>query len=277
MSYLIRKADRNEMDYFIDWAAAEGWNPGLHDADCFYDTDPDGFIIGEYDGKIVGAISAVAYDDTFGFIGFYIVQPDHRNTILAPLLGRHALQHLSTQNIGLDGVFDKVEKYKGIGFKFAYRNLRFEGKIEGVSSNKIIPVSELSFEKVLDYDTKFFPTKRDIFLKEWFDLPDSKAYAAIDSDEIEGYGMIRKCHTGYKIGPLFADNSDIAEQILLSLCTEANDDLIYLDVPEVNEKGMSIAKKYDLKECFGTARMYSKKFPDLPVNNIFGVTSFELG
>jgi hypothetical protein len=277
MSYLIRKADRNEMNYFIDWAAAEGWNPGLHDANCFYDTDPDGFIVGEYGGKIVGAISAVAYDDTFGFIGFYIVQPDHRNTILAPLLGRHALQHLNTQNIGLDGVFDKVEKYKGIGFKFAYRNLRYEGKIKGIRSDNIIPVSELPFEKVIEYDTKFFPTKREVFLKKWLALPDSKSFAAIDNGEIQGYGMIRKCRSGYKIGPLFAEENDIAEQILLSLSTEAKGDVIYLDVPEVNEKGLKIAKKYDMTECFGTARMYSKEFPDLPVNKNFGVTSFELG
>ncbi|HLA33082.1 MAG TPA: GNAT family N-acetyltransferase, partial [Pseudomonas sp.] len=27
---------RAEVDLAIDWAAAEGWNPGLHDADCFY-------------------------------------------------------------------------------------------------------------------------------------------------------------------------------------------------------------------------------------------------
>jgi len=277
MSYKIRRADRNEMNYFVDWAAGEGWNPGLHDTDCFYDTDPDGYFVGEYNGNIVGAISAVAYDDTFGFIGFYIVQPEHRNTILAPLLGRHALQHLSTQNIGLDGVFDKVDKYRSIGFKLAYRNLRFEGKIIGKVSDQIVPVSDIPFQKVLEYDTKLFPAKREEFLKKWLNLPDSKQYAILNNDNIQGYGMIRKCRNGYKIGPLFAENNEIAEEILLALCLETNNDFIYLDVPEINQAGMNIAKKYNMKECFGTARMYSKEFPDIPINKIFGVTSFELG
>ncbi len=27
---------RQELDMTIDWAAAEGWNQGLYDADCLY-------------------------------------------------------------------------------------------------------------------------------------------------------------------------------------------------------------------------------------------------
>ena len=37
---------RQELDLAVDWAAAEGWNPGLHDANCFYAIDPNGFLIG---------------------------------------------------------------------------------------------------------------------------------------------------------------------------------------------------------------------------------------
>ena len=150
MKYNIRLAKREEMDYFVDWAANEGWNPGLHDADPFYDTDPKGFFVGEYNGSIVGAISAVAYDDTFGFIGFYIVHEDHRNTVLAPLLARNAKRHLSTQNIGLDGVFEKVDSYKNIGFNYAYRNLRFEGKLDGRQTDRIIPVPDIPLKDILE-------------------------------------------------------------------------------------------------------------------------------
>lgn len=277
MEYNIRNANRDEMDYFVDWAAKEGWNPGLHDADCFYDTDPKGFIVGEYNGEIVGAISAVAYDDNFGFIGFYIVQEDHRNTVLAPLLARNAIRHLSSQNVGLDGVFEKVDSYKSIGFKYAYRNLRFEGKFEGRHSDNVIPVSDIPFKDILDYDTKFFPVKREIFLKNWLNMPDSRALAIKSDNEIIGYGMIRKCRKGFKIGPLFAENADIAEEILLALLSDAGGDFFYLDVPEMNKAGMSLANKYSMEECFGTARMYSQEIPDLPMDKIFGVTSFELG
>ena len=38
---------REEVAFAIDLAAREGWNPGLHDAECFFAADPDGFLIGE--------------------------------------------------------------------------------------------------------------------------------------------------------------------------------------------------------------------------------------
>jgi len=34
--------DRMALDQAMEWAAAEGWNPGLNDADCFHTADPTG-------------------------------------------------------------------------------------------------------------------------------------------------------------------------------------------------------------------------------------------
>lgn len=35
--------DRMALDQAMEWAAAEGWNPGLNDADCFHTADPTGY------------------------------------------------------------------------------------------------------------------------------------------------------------------------------------------------------------------------------------------
>ena len=69
-SYTIRTMTRQEIDIAIDWAAAEGWNPGLHDADCFYAADPHGFLIGLLGDEPIATISAVKYGASFGFLGF---------------------------------------------------------------------------------------------------------------------------------------------------------------------------------------------------------------
>jgi hypothetical protein len=69
---------RDEVDFATALAASEGWNPGLHDAKCFYYVDPHGFLVGLLNGEPVGCISAVSYEGVFGFIGFYIVVPEHR-------------------------------------------------------------------------------------------------------------------------------------------------------------------------------------------------------
>lgn len=44
--YKIKTMTREELDIAVEWAAREGWNPGVHDADAFYAADPNGFFGG---------------------------------------------------------------------------------------------------------------------------------------------------------------------------------------------------------------------------------------
>ena len=67
-----------EISIAVDWAAAEGWNPGLADAACFAAADPEGFLIGELDGAPAATVSCVNYGASFAFLGFYIVREDLR-------------------------------------------------------------------------------------------------------------------------------------------------------------------------------------------------------
>lgn len=271
---------RSELDLVIDWAAQEGWNPGLYDADAFYNVDPNGFFIGLVDDKPVACISAVAYDKSFGFMGFYITKPEYRGKGYGTQLWAKAMKYLKTQNIGLDGVIAQQENYKRSGFKLAYGNVRYEGKSKRIekSDENIINLQEIAFDELLEYDNKFFPTTRPKFLKDWINLPESSAFGILQNNKLAGYGVIRKCRQGYKIGPLFTDNGTLAENLFIKLNnTTEPESLIYLDVPEVNSAAVQLAKKHNMKVCFETVRMYSKQQPHLPLNKIFGVTTFELG
>jgi hypothetical protein len=52
--FQIRVMRREEMTQAVDLAAAEGWNPGMNDAECFFAADTNGFLIGELAGNAVG-------------------------------------------------------------------------------------------------------------------------------------------------------------------------------------------------------------------------------
>ena len=78
MGYDTRVLTAEEIDIAADWAAAEGWNPGHHDATCFQSVDADGFWGGFLDGQMISCISVVNYDADFAFLGFYITQPAYR-------------------------------------------------------------------------------------------------------------------------------------------------------------------------------------------------------
>lgn len=279
-SYVIKKMNRSDLDFAIDLAVKEGWNPGLHDADCFYQADSNGFFIGLLDDQPIGCISAVSYDGSFGFIGFYIVVPEYRGQGYGIQLWNKAIDYLKNHNVGLDGVVKQQPNYRKSGFKLAYRNIRYEVKVGGwqADSTNILACSDVSFDDLCVYDRYFFPENRKPFLSCWTNLPQSKAIAFIENGAISGYGVIRKCFQGYKVGPLFADNNDIADVLFINLVNYAGEgSLVYIDVPEVNSSAVALAHRYNMKKVFETARMYTKQKPTISIDRLFGVTTFELG
>jgi GNAT superfamily N-acetyltransferase len=256
----------------------EGWNPGIHDEKLFYEADCEGFFIAEIAGRPIGCASAVAYDDSFGFFGLYIVKPEFRRKGIGMKLTEKCLEHLGERNIGLDGVVENEKKYqKVMRFKSSYSNLRFEGRGEGEVPDGLIKISAVPFEDLIEYDRRMFPAPRSGFLKEWIIQPDSYAFAKLEAEQLRGYGVIRKCRKGYKIGPLFADDQSTAEKIFRALKASVPGETIYLDVPEPNKKAMEIAKDYGMTIMFKTIRMYSLEEPDIRLDGVYGVTSFELG
>ncbi|KKG13519.1 GCN5 family acetyltransferase [Methanosarcina sp. 2.H.T.1A.6] len=274
----IRKMRREEAGFAIEMAAAEGWNPGIHDGELFYEADHKGFFIAEVEGKPVGCASAVAYDDSFGFFGLYVVNPEFRKKGIGMKLTEKCLEYLEDRNIGLDGVVENEKKYQQVmKFRSSYSNLRFEGRGGGEVPDGLMKTSEVLFEKLLAYDRKMFPAPRSGFLEKWVNQPDSYAFAALEEGNLKGYGVIRKCRAGYKIGPLFADDRDTAEKIFRALRASVPGETVYLDVPEPNKKAMEIAKRYNMNVMFKTIRMYSRKEPDIRLDGVYGVTSFELG
>jgi len=278
--FVIRPMSRSELDLAVDLAANEGWNPGLYDADCFFKADPNGFLIGLLYGKPIGCISGVSYGGGFGFIGFYIVVPERRGQGYGIRLWNAALAHLKGHNVGLDGVVAQQANYKKSGFALAYRNIRYEGTAAPPSgeSPHISVINDVLLNAVSAYDRRFFPAGRDAFLKCWTRMPESRAVAFLDGDAVCGYGVIRKCRQGHKIGPLFADTGDIAEALFVSLCGHAEPGApVYLDVPEVNPAGVDLARRHHMEKVFETARMYTGENPAIDTAGIFGVTTFELG
>src|SRR3954470_8753700 len=105
----IRPMRPDEISTAVDWAAAEGWNPGLADAPCFAAADPEGFFIGELDGAPIATVSCVNYDESFAFLGCYIVQEDFRGRGYGLQLWNAAMAHAGRRVIGLDGVVAQQE------------------------------------------------------------------------------------------------------------------------------------------------------------------------
>ena len=272
--------NRKEVDIAIEWAANEGWNPGFNDATCYYSTDQQGFFIAYLNNEPIATISAIKYGTSFGFIGFYIVKPEYRGKGYGIQIWNTALKYLEGRNIGLDGVIEQQNNYKKSGFNLAYRNIRYEGVSGGLctENSEIINLLTLPDAIINEYDPLFFPVPRPQFIKSWINQANGHSLGIMNKGQLVAYGVIRSCRTGYKIGPLCANTIELAESIFLALKTTIEPSKpIFIDIPETNEIALTLIECHDLKMSFETARMYTREIPEIPLNHIFGVTSFEIG
>ncbi|MBF0162782.1 MAG: GNAT family N-acetyltransferase [Magnetococcales bacterium] len=265
---------REEMGLPLDWATAEGWNPGLGDGDIFHNTDPGGFLVGRLGEEAVAVISAVTYDEAFGFIGLYIVKPEYRGRGYGMAMWRAALARLGSRNIGLDGVLAHQEDYRRSGFVWAHGNLRYRGVGGGEMPTGVVELETVPFGQVVAYDSALFGQRRETFLRGWLR---HGGKAVIKDDRLLGYGVIRPCRHGYKIAPLFADDPETAERLLRALVAGLSGQVFFLDPPRPHDMALALAERYGMTPVFETARMYTRGDPGLPLQRIYGITSFELG
>ena len=77
--------------------------------------------------------------------------------------------------------------------------------------------------------------------------------------------------------PLFAQTEQTAHGLFNALASHAGNAAIFLDVPQPNKSAVALAGQYGMTPVFETVRMYTKGDPGLPLAQIFGITTFELG
>lgn len=281
--YLVRPMRREELGTAVQWAEREGWNPGRFDAASYFAADPEGFFAGELDGKLISTISLVKYGDAFAFLGFYIVAPEFRGRGFGLQIWREACRAAGTRTVGLDGVMAQQENYRKSGFIFQYSHIRYRGvageTAAAAPDAKPEALSAVSFDALAAYDAVHFGADRKRFLSGWIGQRESKGLLIrAASGEPAGYGIIRPAVRGWRIGPLFADTPELADALLCGLTRELPKGTEYfIDIPESNADAEVLIRRHRLEPGFKTARMYANGALTLPVSEIYGTTTLELG
>src|ERR1700722_7881323 len=194
----IRTMRPDEISIAVNWAAAEGWNPGLADDACFAAVDPEGFLIGELDGAPAATVSCVNYGASFAFLGFYIVREDLRGRGYGLRIWNAAIAHAGPRVIGLDGVVAQQQNYRKSGFELAYANVRYSGTVAAPDAPQagVIALAEVPLAAVEAYDATVFPAPRPAFLRAWIGSPGHVGCALMRDGGLVGWGVIRPCRGG---------------------------------------------------------------------------------
>ncbi|WP_176083904.1 GNAT family N-acetyltransferase [Martelella sp. HB161492] len=275
----IRVLNAGEIRQLVSWAGEEGWNPGLGDAVPFQAADPSGFFGLFVDGQMVSGISAVAYDDAYGFIGLYITRPDMRGKGYGRRVWDHGMAYLGNRTIGLDGVPEQQENYRRMGFVTDYGTARWSGVakpgyLAGASASRSFEPDD--FDAVLQLDGDCFMASRRDFLRAWLAQAQSARVVAKDG-RLVGFGTARRCIDGYKVGPLFARSADIAFSLMGGMTDDLSGSRIDIDCPLAQTRFVAGLESAGLSRGFETARMFRGAVPVIDGECVFGVSSLELG
>lgn len=275
---IIRELSADETAELVSWAKDEGWNPGPADAAAFYAADPKGFLGCFVGDQLVAGISTVIYGQEFGFIGLYICRPDYRGNGYGLKVWNAGMARLGGVTSGLDGVPGQQANYAAMGFERAYETARWSGFCKGqfAAPLEAKPLSPADLAAVSAFDRRFFPGPRDAFLKAWLFSP-RHAFGVIRDGVLKGYTVVRACMEGYKLGPLFADDQDVAQSLLAAAVNACDGEELHIDVPAYQKNFSRLLEAGGFTRGFETARMYKGGAPEIESQGVFAITTLELG
>lgn len=140
--------------------------------------------------------------------------------------------------------------------------------------------TSFSLESLVAYDARHVPVPRQRFIQQWlFHDSQRRGLVATTGDAVCGMATIRpSLPSGYRIGPLFADDVIVATQLLWS-CVAGLDphQTCSIDVPTGNGAATDLVQGIGMAPGFTAARVYRGTPPARPNSGVWGVTSLELG
>lgn len=267
----FRTATLADVQEMLDWAASEGWNPGLEDAAAFHAADPDGFFMAVEDEAPVAAISVVNHNDRFAFLGLYIVRPSHRGRGIGFGLWQHAVAHAGERTIGLDGVPAQQANYAASGFVLDGGTTRFEGVIDAVTSDDIRLAGAGDIPALIAREAVCSGERKGRYLSTWFEATKTRRTLIAP----DGFLTVRACRDGAKVGPLVAEDAGAAERLLRNAAGLFGGPLI-VDVPAASVELTALCHSLRMVPGFETARMY-RGTPPVGQGEVFAVATLELG
>ena len=270
----------DEIGFANQWAVAEGWNPGPADASVFNAADPGSFIAVEANGLAVGVISAIRMSAHFGFLGFFVLDNDHRSSVYGWTLWQAGLGRLGDRVIGADGILERLHNYARYGLMPHYQTTTYQGVAPaqparwrpGVERAAAASPSELA-----GYDETTFGVGRGAILREWLRLPSSLALVFKRDGRLCGFGAARCCHEGVRIGPLEADDPEVADALFDALAGLLPGQPLSIDCPGNNPEAARLARKKGLVAGLVVARLYRGEPPVGQPSRVYGQMSFALG
>ncbi len=290
---MIRSLTNNDIPYITKLAIKENFAPGLGDVNIYRNTDKQGLWVGCLNSKVIGCIAGIKYNQNYGFVGLFIVDDRFRGKGFGLQLWKHIINHLKHVNcLGIEAAPDRITDYQTWGFmpSSITTRWRIDSTVKpdlkdsysiNINDYLLLEGSQIPQDIIQKYDSTKEYTPRPHFLSDWLSNTDGKVLALVNQSGIcVGFGRIRTCllkeGRGHRIGPLIADNHDLACFLLQNLIKQFPG-IILVDSPGINIDANILFTNLNFQPISYTVRMYKGEQPTISMKEIYGLACLELG
>ena len=261
-----------------------GWNQTSSDWLGYLEFEAEGCFVAEVNGRAVGTSTAIGYGDRLGWIGMVLVHPEARGRGVGTRLLRHAIEYLrrrGTACVKLDATPMGKKVYVPLGFQEEFELARWAGsapEIANESDPHLRLLGERDLDELVAFDAHAFGVVRTNVLRALCQRNPAWCFVQRDASGIAGYLIAREGHQAVQLGPWLAADRETADRLLRAFFATVGGRRVFVDVPQPNEVGGALLRRYGFLVQRGFTRMHlgPNLHPGVP-QRIFGCSGAEKG
>jgi ribosomal protein S18 acetylase RimI-like enzyme len=231
----IRQMTRSDIPAGMQLKQIAHWNQTAADWELFLSANARGCFVAEVDGRVVGTVTTIIYEDRFAWIGMVLVDPEFRNRGIGRALLRQAIEYLDSRGVPclrLDATPQGRPVYEKLGFVDEYEIERWRLKRQAVQTNSGATAPDVG--KVLELDREIFGADRSGLLRALARLTPEFVQVLVGQTGVTGYAMGRHGSHSDHLGPWVAYDESGAEQMLDTFLARSGKESIIVDCLKSN-------------------------------------------
>ena len=262
---------------------ASHWNQLSRDWELFLKLSPHGCRVAVKDEQVVGTVTTIHYEDHFSWIGMVLVDPTERGQGIGTELLHEALEILKDmKSVRLDATPAGHKVYRKLNFVDEYWLSRMETVVSGdgliIEGNPARPMSKEDLSSVLTFDREVFGADRRVMLEWLLDGAPEYAWVVERQGQIAGYTLGRHGFNFEHLGPVIAQDQEIARQLVSACLSRQVGKPFILDASHTEADWRLWLEAIGLREQRPFIRMFYRDnpYPGLPEKQ-FGILGPEFG
>jgi GNAT superfamily N-acetyltransferase len=259
----------SDIDAGLSLCRAANWNQLAHDWELFLHLNSQGCRVAIAEDRVIGTVTTIRYQHFFSWIGMVLVDPDFRRQGIGMQLLLDALDILQDEEtVKLDATPDGREVYLKLNFVDEYRLSRMSTIFDGAAleSYDVRLFQKKDLEGLYAFDSKIFGADRQSLLQWMLEAEPKYAYVVEANNEIHGYCLGRQGYNSIHIGPVIANNIDVAKSLVAAILHNCIGRPVILDVSHFDTGWVAWLAAIGFAEQRPFIRMYrgTNSFQALP-------------